>query len=180
MSPVPRLDPGRAAVLVIDLQERFAPAIEGWEEIVRRAAVLLEGATLIGVPVMATEQYPKGLGPTVEPIVEVLGGVVPIEKACFDATDAPGFGLEGRDQVVLCGVETHVCVLQSALSLLDGEIEVFLALDATGSRNDRDRDAAIRRMLGAGVIPTTAETVGFELLGTAEAPNFRAFQELVR
>lgn len=180
MSAVARLDPGRAAVLAIDLQERFAPAIEGWGELVGRAAVLLQGAGLLGVPVLATEQYPKGLGPTVAPVADVLAESVPIEKTCFDATEAGGFGLDGRDQVILCGVETHVCVLQSALSLLADDVEVFLAIDATGSRSSRDREPAIQRMLGAGVVPTTAEAAGFEMLGTADAPEFRAFQELVK
>lgn len=180
MRPAPRLDPGRATVLAVDLQERFAPAIEGWEEIVRRSALLLEGAALLGVPVLATEQYPKGLGRTVAPIAAALNGATPIEKTCFDATGAAGFDLDGRDQVILCGIETHICVLQSALSLLDDGVEVFLALDSTGSRRERDREPAVRRMLGAGVVATTAEAAGFEMLATADAPGFRAFQELVK
>ena len=174
------LEPGRTVLVLVDLQERFAPAIEGWQQIVERAAILARAATLIDVPVVVTEQYPKGLGPTVGPIAEALPGFEPLVKTSFPATGAEGFDLGGRDQAVLCGVETHVCVQQSALELLDRGVAVQLAVDATGSRHAVDRDAALSRMEMAGVVPTTAEAVGFELLRSADADGFREFQGMIR
>lgn len=174
------LEPGRTVLVLVDLQERFAPAIEGWEQIVERAAILARAATLIGVPVVVTEQYPKGLGPTVGPIAEALPDFDPLVKTSFPATGAEGFDLGGRDQAVLCGVETHVCVQQTALALAGDGIDVQIVADATGSRRSRDRDAAMARMALAGVAPTTTEAVGFELLGSADADGFREFQEMIK
>lgn len=175
-----RLDPARCALVIVDVQERFAPAIGGWDAIVERAAVLARTATLLDIPVVVTEQYPKGLGPTVAPVREALDGAEPLEKGDFPATAAEGFDLAGRDQVVLCGVETHVCVLQSALSLLEAAVEVQIAVDATGTRNPVDRESALGRMELLGVVPTTAETFGFELLGSAGHGAFREFQEMIK
>jgi len=180
MSVVGTLDPDRTALVVVDLQERFAGAIDGWESIVGRAAILARAADMAGLPTIVTEQYPEGLGPTVAPVAEATGGVAPLPKKAFPATKAEGFDLSGRTQALLCGVETHVCVLQSALDLISSGVEVHLVVDATGSRNAIDRDTAIDRMARAGAIPTTVETAGFELLGTADHPSFRDFQGLIK
>lgn len=174
------LDPERAAVVVVDLQERFSGAIEGWEQIVSRAAILGKAAALTGVPAIVTEQYPEGLGATVAPVREALPGAEPLSKTVFPASRADGFEMGGRDQAILCGVETHVCVLQTALDLISDGVEVFLVLDATGSRKAVDREAALERMILAGAIPTTVEATGFELLGSADHTSFRQFQGLIK
>ena len=178
MSETGLLTPSNSTLVIVDLQERFAPAIEGWEGIVERASILARTATLLGWPVVVTEQYPRGLGPTVEAIAGELEPFAPLEKTAFPATGAAGFDLGGRRHVVLCGVETHVCVQQTALALADNGIDV--QVDATGSRSSGDRDAAMARMAMAGVAPTTTEAVGFELLGSADADGFREFQEMIK
>lgn len=180
MSASDRLDRSRTALVVVDVQERFAPAIDGWEQLIARAAILTRTARLLGLPVVATEQYPKGLGPTVAPIAAELGETVPLEKTGFAATSAPGFSLDERDQALLCGVEAHVCVLQTALELIERGVQVQLVTDATGSRSRADLDTALRRMELAGVTPTTVEAAGFELLGSSQAEGFREFQELIK
>lgn len=173
-------EPDRAALVIVDLQERFAPAIAGWDALLERAVILARTAGLLGIPVIVTEQYPKGLGPTVEPIAAAVPGFEPLAKSGFPATAADGFSLAGRDQVILCGIETHICVQQTALQLLARDVGVYLAVDATGSRREVDRDAALARMEMAGVAPTTTEALGFELLGSADAPEFREFQEMIK
>lgn len=180
MSALGILDPDRTALVVVDLQERFAGAIDGWEPIVGRAAILARAATMTGIPTIVTEQYPEGLGPTVAPVAEATGGVAPLPKKAFPATKAEGFDLSGRTQALICGVETHVCVLQTALDLISSGVEVHLVLDATGSRKAIDRDTAIDRMALAGAVPTTVETAGFELLGSADHSSFRDFQGLIK
>lgn len=180
MSGVGVLDPARAALVVVDLQERFAGAIEGWEAIVQRASILGQAAVLHDIPAVVTEQYPKGLGHTVEPVATALGGVTALEKTEFPATRAAGFDLAGRDQVLVCGVETHVCVLQTVLELLSAGTEVHVVVDATGSRSSVDRETALERMALAGAVPTTVEAAGFELLGSADHPAFRDFQALIK
>ena len=180
MSAAGILDPDRTALVIVDLQERFAGAIDGWESIVARAEILARAAGLAGLPTVVTEQYPEGLGPTVPPVANAVAGFHPLAKKAFPATQADGFDLAGSSQALLCGVETHVCVLQTALDLISAGIEVYLVVDATGSRKAVDRDSAIDRMTLAGVVPTSVETAGFELLGSADHPSFRDFQVLIK
>lgn len=174
------LTPSNSTLVIVDLQERFAPAIAGWDGIVEKASILARTATILGWAAVVTEQYPRGLGPTVEAIAGELDPFTPLEKTDFPATGAAGFDLGGRTHAVLCGVETHVCVQQTALALAAGGVEVQVVADATGSRSTIDRDAAMARMALAGVAPTTTEAVGFELLGSADAEGFREFQELIK
>ena len=180
MSETGLLTPSNSTLVIVDLQERFAPVIEGWEGIVERASILARTANLLGWPVVITEQYPRGLGPTVEAVAGELEPFAPLEKTAFPATGAAGFDLGGRGHAVLCGVETHVCVQQTALALAGDGIDVQVVADATGSRSSDDRDAAMARMAMAGVAPTTTEAIGFELLGSADADGFREFQEMIR
>ncbi|MFM8561035.1 MAG: isochorismatase family protein [Solirubrobacterales bacterium] len=174
------LTPGNSTLVIVDLQERFAPAIGGWEGIVERASILARTASLLGWTVVVTEQYPQGLGPTVPQVAEALEGFDPLEKTSFPATGAGGFDLQGRPNAVLCGVETHVCVQQTALALAGQGVAVQVVADATGSRMPADRDAAMARMALAGIAPTTTEAVGFELLGSADADGFREFQGMIK
>ncbi|MSO41572.1 MAG: hydrolase [Solirubrobacterales bacterium] len=175
-----RLDADRAALVVVDVQEGFRKAIPGFERLVAATATLVEGAEAIGIPVLVTEQYPKGLGHTVGEVAERLPeGVSPIEKLAFSSAEAEGFALEGRDQVVLCGVETHVCVNQTALDLLGRGVEVQVVEDAVGSRSEENRLGGLRKMDGAGATITSVETALFELLGRAGTDEFKQVQKLV-
>lgn len=180
MSSGARITPSNSTLVVVDLQERFAPAIDNWEQIVGRASILARTAGLLGWPAIVTEQYPRGLGPTIPQVAGALDPFKPLEKTVFAADGAAGFDLGGRGNAVICGVETHVCVQQTALSLREKGVEVQVVADATGSRKKADRQAAMARMEMAGVRPTTVEAVGFELLGSADAPGFKEFQELIR
>jgi nicotinamidase-related amidase len=175
-----KLEPRRAALVVIDLQEAFAKAIPAFEQVARGAATLIRGADALGLPVIVTEQYPRGLGSTVPAVAAALpAGVEPLEKVCFAASEADGFDLAGREQALLCGVEAHVCVSQTALDLLQRGVEVHVALDAVGSRFEENRTAGLRKLERAGALLTTVETALFELVGRAGTDEFKEVQRLV-
>lgn len=171
------LDRDRTALVVIDVQEGFRPAVQRFERVAANAGKLVQAARILELPVVVTEQYPKGLGPTAPEVG--LDGEEPLEKVCFAASEADGFDLQGRDQALLCGIEAHVCVLQTALRLLP-DVEVHVARDAVTSRRRQDRDVGIRRMERAGAVITSVETALFELLGRAGTPEFKEVQALVK
>ncbi len=179
-----KLDRSRAVLAVIDVQEAFRPAVLDFEQVARNAGVLVQGARRMGVPVLVTEQYPKGLGKTVPEVADHLDGVEPLEKVCFSAVDAPGFHstIKGlvRDQVLLCGIESHVCVNQTADDLLAAGLEVHVATDAVSSRTEHNRELGIHKMEQSGAHLTSVETALFELLRAAGTPEFKDIQKLVR
>jgi nicotinamidase-related amidase len=176
----PKLDRDRAALVVIDVQEGFRKAIDGFDGITAATATLVQGAEALGVPVLVTEQYPKGLGATVPEVAEKLpAGVEPLEKTVFSAAQADGFDLAGRDQAIVCGIETHVCVNQTVLDLLDGGVEVHVAEDAVGSRTAANRAVGLDKAERAGAWRTSVETALFELLREAGSDEFKAVQRLV-
>jgi nicotinamidase-related amidase len=176
-----KLDRERAALIVVDVQEAFRKAIPDFDRVAAASATLVEGADALGVPIVVTEQYPKGLGRTVPEIAEELPqGVEPIEKVRFSAAEAEGFDLDGRDQALVCGIETHVCVNQTVLDLLEDGVEVHLVGDAVGSRTEANRELALHKAERAGAVLTSVETALFELLGGSDAPEFKQVQELIR
>lgn len=179
VAPARTLDRTRAALVVIDVQEAFAKAVEGFEGVAAQTAILVQGAKVLELPVLVTEQYPRGLGDTVEPVREALGDVGRLPKTVFSAVRAEGFDLAGRDQALVCGVETHVCVNQTAHDLLAGGVEVHVAIDAVGSRTPANRELGLRKMEKSGVILTSVETALFELLGAAGSDEFKTIQKLV-
>lgn len=170
------LDRERAALVVVDVQEAFR-GYPTFGEVASASAKLLEGARILGLPIVVTEQYPKGLGHTAPEVG--LADESPLEKSVFSAARAEGFDLEGAEQAVLCGIETHVCVAQTALDLIDGGVQVQVVADAVGSRNVADHERALERLEQAGAVVSTVEAVLFELLGTAGAPEFKAVQGLI-
>jgi nicotinamidase-related amidase len=176
-----KLDPGRAALVVIDVQEAFRKALpEGFDRVARATAALVEGAEAVGIPIHVTEQYPKGLGSTVPEVADRLpDGVEPIAKVCFSAAQADGFDLGGRDQALVCGIEAHVCVNQSVLDLIDAGVEVHVAEDAVGSRFERNKEIGLQKMERAGAVVTSVETALFELVGAAGSDEFKQVQKLV-
>jgi nicotinamidase-related amidase len=170
------LDRENSSLLVIDMQERLLPAIEDWQRILDNVMWLVRVAQLLKVPVLASEQYPKGLGHTHADLRTLLpaGGIA--DKAHFSCVAADCLdGMSGseRRQIVICGVEAHVCVLQTALELRWQGKEVFVVADAVGSRNLADRDLALARMRGHGIEIVSREMVAFEWLRRAGTAEFR-------
>jgi nicotinamidase-related amidase len=179
-----KLERDRAALVVVDVQEAFRPAVLDFEEVAQNVGVLVQGAKALGVPVLVTEQYPKGLGSTVPEVARHLDGVTPIEKVCFSAAGSDDFNAAlagtGRDQVLLCGIESHVCVNQTADDLLARGREVHVAQDAVSSRRKDNRKLGLHKMERAGAVVTSVETALFELLGEAGTPEFKEIQRLVK
>ncbi len=176
-----KLERERTALVVIDVQEAFRKALPSFDQVAAASGVLVEGAGELGIPIVVTEQYPKGLGSTVEEVASRLPeGVEAIEKVRFSATEADGFDLGGRDQALVCGIETHVCVNQTVLDLLDDDVDVQVASDAVGSRVEANRELGLHRMERAGAMLTSVETALFELLGGSDAPEFKRVQALIR
>jgi nicotinamidase-related amidase len=173
---------GDTALVVIDVQERLAPAIAGIRRIIWNIRRLVEGAKLLGLPVVATEQYPQGLGRSVPELAAHLGEVP--AKLSFSAMGCPGVfqGLKERDisKLLLTGIEAHVCVQQTAMDLLAAGWRVYLAVDAVGSRAELDAQTAIRRMDSSGVTLTTTEAALFEWCFEAGTPQFKQISRLVR
>lgn len=178
--PARVLNRSRAALVVVDVQEAFRPAVLDFERVAHNAGVLVQGARALEVPVLATEQYPRGLGATVPEVADHLNGAEPIEKTAFSAAAARGFDLGGRDQVLLCGIESHVCVSQTAHELLDRGVEVHVARDAVSSRTQENLELGLHKMESAGAVLTSVETALFELLGQAGTDEFKAVQRLVK
>jgi nicotinamidase-related amidase len=176
----PKLDSKRAALVVVDVQEAFRKAIPGFDGVARAAATLVDGAKATGIPILVTEQYPKGLGATVSEVAEHLPeGTDPISKLVFSAPEADGFDLAGRDQAIVCGIEAHVCVNQTVLDLLDSGVEVHVVGDAVASRTDANRDIGLHKAERAGAVITSVETALFELVGRAGTDEFKQVQSLV-
>lgn len=185
-APSALLDRRRCVVFAIDLQERLGPAIDGIGPVVANAARLFDAAAHLAVPLCVTEQYPKGLGPTVaslrqKPITQLL------EKTAFGALREPDIAAaasawreEGRDCAVIFGTETHVCVLQTAMLLLASGWRVALVADACGSRFARDKQAGLDRLARAGAEVLTTEMVLFEWLERANTDEFRTLLPLIR
>jgi nicotinamidase-related amidase len=179
--PMRTIDPAASALLIIDVQARLLPALEDGTSLAANARRLLDGAALLGVPVVYTEQKPRGLGGTVPELAPGPSAPV-VAKMSFDASgvDGVGAGLAGKSDVVIAGCEAHVCVLQTALGLVDTGRRVFVVGDAVGSRRRESKKAALRRMERHGVEIVTAEMVLFEWLGTAEHPRFREIAAIIR
>ncbi len=169
-------------LLVIDVQEKLVPKIAGAAGLVRNIAFLLDAAKVVGVPVQATEQYPRGLGKTVAELLPRLPERP--EKVAFSSCAVPAvadnFHRLARPKLVLTGIETHVCVLHTTLDLLAAGFRVFLPVDAVGARYRVDHDTALRRLEQAGAVLTTAEGCAFEWMGGADHPGFKDVSRLVQ
>jgi nicotinamidase-related amidase len=182
-----RLKPETAILVVIDVQEKLLPVIDRGDVVVRHVERLVRGCHILGVPAILTEQYVKGLGPTVAPLriaFEETSGYRPIEKACFSAQGCEAFAAQlaasGRRQVLVAGVETHVCVYQTVLDLLAAGLEVTVVADAVSSRSAENREIALRRFVAEDVKLSSTEMALFELLGVSGTDEFRAISRLIR
>lgn len=182
-----RLDRNNAILAVIDVQERLMAVIHGAAEVEANVARLVRGARVLGVPSVVTEQYPKGIGPTTVAVREAMaeaGVGEPLQKMCFSSFGSEEFARElrhaGRRQVILCGVEAHVCVYQTCRDLLGEGYEVHIVADAVSSRTERNRDLALRRMSTDGALVTTTEMALFEMTVASGTEEFRAISKLVK
>jgi len=178
------LDADKSVLCVIDVQERLAPATAEPDQVVERTALLMTAAARLDVPILISEQYPKGLGPTVETLSELAPAGAIHPKVHFSCTDDPGYrarldGL-GRGQAVLTGMEAHVCVLQTALGAQTAGYQVAVVADAVTSRDPANKAAALQRLAANGIEIVTAEMVVFEWLKAAGSDAFRELSKLIK
>ena len=173
---------GDTALLVIDMQEKLLPAIADGPRVVWNVRRLIDAAKILGLPVAATEQYPKGLGPTVPELAERLGPMP--SKLAFSAGGCPAVFEElrnrGLHKILVCGIETHVCVALTVLDLLADGWRAYVAVDAVGSRFEIDRRTALDRMDSSGATLTTVEAAIFEWCEAAGTPEFKEISRLAR
>jgi len=187
MNHATQMSTADTALLVIDVQEKLLPKIHAAADVTRNIAFLIDAARLLHVPVAATEQYPRGLGATVPEIGQRLRGdkqVTIPDKVAFSSCAVPsvveGFRRDARTKILLAGIESHVCVLHTALDLLGLNFRVFVAADAVGSRYPIDHEVALRRLEQAGCVPVTSEMCVFEWLGGSQHAQFKAVSQLVQ
>ncbi|KPK36552.1 MAG: hydrolase [Nitrospira bacterium SG8_35_1] len=178
------LQKSASVLVIVDIQERLVPAMSEKQKVYDNCGHLIEVSKLLDIPIVVTEQYPKGLGPTVDEIKGSLPSYEPLTKITFDCCGGDGF-LErisslGRKQIILTGMETHVCVLQTCLSLLKEGCTVHLVGDAVCSRKKGDYLAAREMMRDAGAVITCTETVLFQLLEKAGTPEFKAISKRIK
>lgn len=178
------LNPQHTALVVVDVQERFRSAIDGFDEMLVRVERLVRTFRILELPILVTEQYPRGLGHTVSELLEALGETEIPEKTTFSSMGCQGvperLRESGARSVVVCGIETHVCVSQTVHDLLASDYAVHLPVDAVSSRRPLDRAAAIERLVTAGAVRSTSEMAVFELLRDAQHPSFKRVQQLFK
>lgn len=172
-------------LMVVDIQERLLPSIHDHERVNRQAVKLIEGAKILGVPIVWTEQYKKGLGESTSEIRDAIGDAAkPLEKMTFGCLADEGIAAEvkrqNRKSVILCGIETHICVMQTAFSALDEGLTVALAEDAVSSRRASDHETGVARMRAAGVVPATVEMLFMEWMGIAGTDTFKQMLPLLK
>jgi nicotinamidase-related amidase len=174
----------RSAALVIDIQERLFPFIFENEKLTKNVSKLVEGLKIIGVPIFVTEQYVKGLGSTIEPIATILGNHPRIEKMAFSCCDEPrlmeGIAVTGKENIIIAGIESHVCVLQTVIDLKRNGYNPVVVEDCISSRNENDKKMAVERMRQEGAVVTTCESILFELLRYSGTEQFRGISRLVK
>jgi nicotinamidase-related amidase len=184
MNVPPALDAKNTVLLLIDFQVRLFPAMHDKDTLLSNVIKLIKGIQVLEVPIILTEQYPRGLGATIPEIKELLPNIKPIEKTCFSCCDAPAFGeaMEAlkRRQVLIAGIEAHICVYQTAMALARAGYQVQPVSDCVASRDPANKTAALFKMGVAGVSPTTTEMALFELLKAAETDKFKQISNIVK
>ncbi len=174
----------KTAGLIIDMQERLYPHMHEHEALARNTGILVEGLRLLGVPVLVTQQYTRGLGPTIPGLSDQVLGYPMIEKTAFSCCDEPEFiralSETHRHFVVMAGIESHVCVLQTSIDLLERGYQPVLVEDCVSSRRAGDKSTAVRRMRKEGAIVTTYESILFELCRFSGTDEFKSISKLVK
>jgi nicotinamidase-related amidase len=179
------IDPTKSALLVVDVQEAFRSVIEDFDGLASRIAIAVRGSQILDVPILVTEQYPKGLGNTAHEIRSVLPSDFEfIEKTAFSSCGAEvletRLRASGIIHVIVCGLETHVCVNQTSHDLLDRGFQVHLLTDCVASRSEYNKQAGLSKMLSSGVIPSTIEMALFEMMRDARHEKFKEIQRLIK
>lgn len=172
------------ALIIIDIQGNLAHAMHEKEYLFKHVKQLIKGVTLLEIPIILTEQNPKGLGPTLPEIKELLPDVTPIPKMCFSCCDEKIFmdalAESGRKQILISGIESHICVYQTAVNLLENGFEVEVVSDAVASRFPENKKLALKKMMDMGIKMTGVEMSLFELMKTAEHEVFRDIVSIIR
>ncbi len=179
---IPRLTPENSLLLMVDVQSRLLPAMHEAQRIERNGAILARAARLLEIPVAVTEQNPTRIGGTVESIREALGEFDAVEKMRFSGFPALKSRLEAeaRQAILLCGLESHICVLQTGLDLIAAGYTVFGVEDAMSSRQQHNHRIGCARLQMAGALPTSTESAVFELMQSADSPHFRTILALIK
>jgi hypothetical protein len=179
-----RISKESCAGLVIDIQERLFPHMAQNENLLKKCLILIEGLKILGVPLFVSEQYPRGLGPTLEVISDAIGPVAAIEKATFSCCDEPEYLKSLQDSMrktlIVCGIEAHVCVLQTVVDLLSSGYTPVVVEDCISSRDIDDKRVAIQRMRAEGAVITTCESILFELTRISGTDEFKAISRLIK
>lgn len=173
-----------AVLVVIDIQDRLFRVMHDKEKLLQNVLKLVKGVQVLDIPVVLTEQYPAGLGPTLPEISRLLPDIQPIEKYCFSCCDEERFRqtLESskRKQVLIAGIEAHICVYQTAMALLDSGYEVHVVVDCVASREAASKEVSLTKMSNAGVSLTTTEMALFELLKVGKGEKFKRISKIVK
>ncbi len=178
------LSSDKSCLVVIDVQEKLAAVMHESAGMVSNCVVLVRIARTLDMPVLWCQQYPEGIGPTVEPLREHLSGIEPINKRCFSCVGHPDFSARleqlNVETAILCGIETHVCVFQSAMELMQKGLYVHVIADAVASRTPANKHLGLNRMAASGAVISSTEMLLFELLRSAEHPHFKTLSKLIR
>ncbi|MEI8033300.1 MAG: hydrolase [Chlorobiaceae bacterium] len=178
------ITPKETLLLVIDVQGKLAQSVFHADAVEASISKLIRACQVLDVPVLLTEQYPKGLGHTVEPLRELLPGNIPVEKLSFSCCGTPEFMQRlrafKRNDILVVGMETHVCVYQTAVELIEFGFNVHLVTDAVSSRTEENKNLGIRCIAKAGAALTSTEMAAFELLRVAEGDQFKAISRIVK
>jgi nicotinamidase-related amidase len=185
MNHISQLSREHAALAVIDMQEAFRSVMPDFGEVAARIGKAVQGARLLEIPIIVTEQYPRGLKHTAEEILPHLPAESKaIEKICFSSCGADSFQSQliarNTKQVIVVGIEAHICVTQTVLDLLSRGLEVHLLVDCITSRKRESKEVALARLTQAGAVPSNLEMALFEMMRTAESPQFKAVQSLIK
>ncbi|MDA3929239.1 MAG: hydrolase [Prolixibacteraceae bacterium] len=170
--------------VVVDIQKRLLPVMDQSDELLTNCNVLIKGLQELSVPIIATQQYTRGLGETVSEISSSINNFLPIEKTSFSCYDEPAFveALEEEDakNVLICGIESHVCVLQTAIDLKEAGYQPIVVFDCVSSRTNFNKQMALERFRFEGIMVTSYESILFELTKGAKAPEFKTISKLVK
>lgn len=178
------LEIDQCCLVVVDIQGKLAQLMADKETLFKNVRTLIQAARILEIPILWCQQVPEALGPTVPEIAELLADIEPIDKACFSCAGHERFNVTletlGREQVLLCGIETHVCIYQTAMDLLEQDYDVTVVADAVSSRTPENKQIALTRLAAEGTAVASIEMTLFELLKTAQHPQFKPIARLVK
>lgn len=171
-------------LVVVDVQGKLAQLMTDKDALFKNVQILIQAAKILEIPILWCQQVPEALGPTLPEIAGLLAGIEPINKASFSCCGEEKFNAElnslAKEQVLLCGIESHVCIYQTAMDLMEGGLEVMIVADAVSSRTEQNRQIALTRLAAEGAHISSTEMALFELLKTARHPQFRQIAKLVK